>query len=525
MTTNSYDEVPYASYPYPQTHPDRLATIATLLGLQPAGLSNCRVLELGCCSGGNLIPMACRMPGAEFVGIDASARQIADGQAVVSQLGLTNIRLIHRDIMEIGPADGLFDYIITHGVYSWVPPQVQDKILSVCHDNLSPHGVAYVSYNVLPGWRMRGIIRDIMLFRARCAKIPADRIDRARSLVGFLARSVSQENNPYGLLLRKELDQLQGKDDAYLLHEYLEDHNEGLYFYQFMERAAGKGLQYLGEADFGSMSLQNMPEQVETVLQTVTNDVIELEQYKDFVRNRMFRQTLLCHGDARIDRTVSPGRLGRLFVSSPVRPESPIQDVATADKVTFKGPTAVTTTTNPLMKMALMLLGERWPLSVQFSELLGMARSRLRPGPVVVGTQGMDGEGRRLAESMLQGYAMGQIHLSTLPSAFTLQAGPRPAVCPLARLQSTQGNMVTNLKHELVPLDELERNLLRQLDGQKTLPDIAAALTETVLAGELVIRDQDQPVQDPQAIRQILSKLLEPSLASLAARAMILSVP
>src|SRR5436190_23362618 len=91
----SYDEVPYKSYPYPQSHPDRLATVATLFGMEPPPLDNCRVLELGCCSGGNLIPMAERFPGRRFVGVDYSQRQVAEGQATLKELGLENIELRH----------------------------------------------------------------------------------------------------------------------------------------------------------------------------------------------------------------------------------------------------------------------------------------------------------------------------------------------------------------------------------------------------------------------------------------------
>ncbi|MCD4811464.1 hypothetical protein K8R14_02560, partial [bacterium] len=64
----SYDEVPYESQSFPQSHPDRLAMLARLFGLSPAPVTQCRVLELGCAGGGNLIPMAFHLPDSEFVG-------------------------------------------------------------------------------------------------------------------------------------------------------------------------------------------------------------------------------------------------------------------------------------------------------------------------------------------------------------------------------------------------------------------------------------------------------------------------
>ena len=78
----SYDEVPYQSQPFSRTHPHNIGMMATLFGMEPAHPHACRVLELGCASGGNLLPMAQAAPQSEFVGIDLSARQIADGNEI-----------------------------------------------------------------------------------------------------------------------------------------------------------------------------------------------------------------------------------------------------------------------------------------------------------------------------------------------------------------------------------------------------------------------------------------------------------
>ena len=175
INRTAYDEVPYVSFPFPQTHPDRLATIATLLGMDPPPVGRCRVLELGCAAGGNLIPMALGLPDSEFVGIDLSTRQIAEGRAAVDALGLQNITLEPVNILEIEADFGQFDYIIAHGVYSWVPADVQDKLLEVCRQNLSPNGVAYVSYNTYPGWRLHGAIRDMMLYHTQDLSDPQEK--------------------------------------------------------------------------------------------------------------------------------------------------------------------------------------------------------------------------------------------------------------------------------------------------------------------------------------------------------------
>ncbi len=160
----SYDVVPYFSAPFQATHPDRLATVATLFGLKPAPAERSRVLELGCAGGGNLIPMAVALPGSQFLGIDQSSRQVDQGQEIIAGLGLKNIALRVASLLDIDESYGTFDYIICHGVYSWVRENVQDKILEICATRLAPTGVAYVSYNTLPGWHMQGMIRDMMCY-------------------------------------------------------------------------------------------------------------------------------------------------------------------------------------------------------------------------------------------------------------------------------------------------------------------------------------------------------------------------
>src|SRR5712692_4297077 len=147
----TYDEIPYPNLSHVQSHPDALATLATLLGLAPAPIDRCRVLEIGCATGGNLIPMALSLPGSSFLGIDSSARQIEMGQAAVAAVGLGNVQLRQMDIRQVTPELGEFDYIIAHGVFSWVPKDVRDQLLTICKQNLAPNGVAFVSYNVYPG--------------------------------------------------------------------------------------------------------------------------------------------------------------------------------------------------------------------------------------------------------------------------------------------------------------------------------------------------------------------------------------
>jgi cyclopropane fatty-acyl-phospholipid synthase-like methyltransferase len=138
--TRYYDSVPYDSHPFPQTAVEHLEALAYMFGLDAPRPEHARVLELGCASGGNLIPFASRHSEATALGIDLSTVQISQGVDAIRLSGLANVTLRAFDIAAIDASFGQFDYIVCHGVYSWVPPEVQDAILRVCSENLAPNG-------------------------------------------------------------------------------------------------------------------------------------------------------------------------------------------------------------------------------------------------------------------------------------------------------------------------------------------------------------------------------------------------
>ena len=353
----SYDEVPYESQPFVQTHPDRLSTLGRLFGLVSVPITQSRVLELGCAGGGNLIPMACQLPQSQFVGVDLSIRQVEKGRQVIQDLRLNNIRIEHANIMEVDKTWGVFNYIICHGVYSWVPDDVQNKILSISKENLAENGIAYVSYNTYPGWHMREMIRHMMLYHADQFEDTKERIEQARALMQFLESSVPTENNCYGLLLKNEFDLIKRSQDSYLFHDHLEDINAPIYFYQFVERAESHGLQYLSEAHFGSMLASGFPKQVAETLNRISRRIINTEQYMDFLRNRTFRQTLLCHRDLPLKRKVGAEDVHGLLMASAATPEPEPVDLEPGKKQFFQtlnGPKAETD--YPLTKATLKIL-------------------------------------------------------------------------------------------------------------------------------------------------------------------------
>jgi methyltransferase-like protein/SAM-dependent methyltransferase len=519
-TSNSYDDVPYVSHAQMQSHPDRLAVVATLLGLKPAPVERCRVLELGCASGGNLLPMAQALPESTFVGIELSARQAAEGQKIIAALPLPNVEIKQMSILDVGPDLGKFNYILCHGVYSWVPPDVQDKMLRICVDNLAAGGIAYVSYNVLPGWHMRGMLRDMMLYHANRFQVPQARIEHARQLLGFLARSVPQDNAPYSLLLRNGVEMLNQAEDAYLYHEYLEENNDPIYFHQFVERAEAHGLRYLGEADVSDMLPRNFSPEVQQVLQRISSSSTQIEQFMDFLRNRTFRQTLLVPRNVQPSHALLPERLSTFHIASSARPESANPDIQSPAPESFRGLNdAILGVQRPLIKAAMLVLYDAFPGSLPFNELCTRARERVG-SPWLNDPAAVAADANQLATDLLTLYTNPVyrvfVELRTRRLPVAVRPGERPRATPLARWQATAANHVANLCHQEVLLGELERQLLRQLDGTRNFDALIDTLEGLASRGELVIQQKEKTITDPTTIRELLRKDSEIALRGLA---------
>jgi len=129
---------------------------------------------------------------------------------------------------------GKFDYQICHGVFSWVPNEVQNAILQIAQRNLTQDGIAYISYNTFPGWHMRGLIREMMRYHAANYSTAKIRTRQARGLLDFLTDSVPQDGGPFAALLKQEVEILRRHADHYLFHEHLEEVNTPLFFHQFV---------------------------------------------------------------------------------------------------------------------------------------------------------------------------------------------------------------------------------------------------------------------------------------------------
>jgi methyltransferase-like protein/SAM-dependent methyltransferase len=511
-TATSYDELPYTNFPYPQTHPDRMAAVAVLAGLEPPPVETCRVLELGSGAGGNLIPMALGLPRGSFVGVDLSRRQTADGQETVRRLGLANVELHALSITDIGASFGRFDYVICHGVFSWVPSLVQDAVFEVCRQHLAPNGVAYISFNIYPGWHLRGLVRELMLFHTAGVGSPAERVRQARAFLDLAARAAGE--TIYGQLLREEVGLIGGASDTYVFHEHLEDENRPIYFRDFAARAAARGLSYLGEA-LPRAGLQTLPEEGWRDLNTLAGgDPVRLEQYIDFLVCGTFRKALLCRAEAAPPKgDPHPERVRRLWATPLAEPADAEPDVASNATVEFKTiDDSVWSTNHPLLKAVMVALAKANPDPLAFDGLRDGCAALLGSAPA-------DDD---LAAALLRCYHSGMVILHAHP-AHPARPGERPLGSPLARLQvARRDEGVTNLRHRAVRLEGFERLVLHLCDGERDRAALHEKLVEMAAEGAFTVESDDgQPMQDPEKVRAFLGRVQESALRWLGANALL----
>jgi len=507
----SHDAVRYPSYTHPQTHPERMAVIGALSGLEPAPVTRCRVLELGCGNANNLAPMAWSLPGSQFVGVDLASQPIHQGLEMIQHLGLANVRLVCADVMAVDRGWGEFDYIIAHGLYSWVPRETREHILEICRLALAPHGLAFISYNAFPGGHLRQMLREMMLFHVRGFESAEERVKQAMALARLLAEA-RHSADEYQLWMKAEWETILNHEEGHLYHDELCEVNQPFYFTQFMRDAAAHKLQFVAEADYFEIFDYGLRETTRETLARLGHNRILREQYLDFLKCRRFRQTILCHADRSLAREPDASRIGGWMVSSMASCVGGPCDLRPGVKQTFQTPkNAHCETDAPLGKAALSLLGEIWPRPRPFEDLFAQCAQLLNQA-------GLAGETDERAREGLRGfilhlYSAGVVELRTTPPPAVWAAGPKPAASPVARWQIERGHVVTTLLHfPLKVEDEVGRSLLRWLDGALNRPELLEKLW-------LLLKSKDAlriPDGDEAAARRQLQLELEANLSKLA---------
>lgn len=255
--SNPYDELPYRCLPIEWTAPERLALASLLHGGPREPLRSYRVLELGCGDAANLLPLAYYRRHAGFVGLDGARSQIEVAAARKSELGLSNIDFIHTDVRAADERlSGQFDYIIAHGLFSWVPREVRDALLELCSQRLSHGGLVYLNYNTKPGWNVRGMVRDFLLAQTEGITDLRTRAEQAQHTSAKIIAALTLDEHPYSRLIANELQFVCENHISYVAHEYLAPDNHAYWRSEFLHLVHRYGLEYVADADFNYPSRQ-----------------------------------------------------------------------------------------------------------------------------------------------------------------------------------------------------------------------------------------------------------------------------
>jgi SAM-dependent methyltransferase len=478
-TLPSYDQLPYGSLPLPETQPDFLAAVARLHGFEAPEPRGARILELGCAQGGNLIPLAWRWPDSDCVGVELSRVQAEAGAAFITSLGISNVRILHGDLAALPDELGQFDYIIAHGVYSWVPPAVRQALLVVCRRHLSAQGVAYVSFNVTSGWARLLPLRTALIERTQPGLSAPERHEQALRVLGELE---SEWSDP---VLLKEISYLRTAAPSYLFHEFLAEYNQPMAFGEFAAQLDAQGLRYVGEAG-PRHAVVELEDAWGLIPESMAGRWLDAEIALDEAHTTRFRRALIARDDAPCAQPPKAEVLSGLAFYADVRSEDEIDLELAAEQQFFNPAGHAFPVMLPVTKAALMTLSTAYPDALTYPDLLQAARQLL----VEYGVAGGVDEAA-LREELFQLVMAHGVMPTVDAGSHAVEPDGHPCAHALARLQANSpGWVASGTRHVALELDVFRRILLALLDGSYSIDTLAATM-QAKLAQTGWVRSQE----------------------------------
>lgn len=518
----AYDVVDYPPLIHVSMHPSNIGAIARLLGVDAATPRACRLLEVGCGDGLQLLALAQAYPDSRFVGVDLSAKAIARGETMRVALGLDNLQLVAADLTEWDPGEAPYDYIVAHGFFSWVPPFVRQHLLALCERSLHANGIAYISYNALPGCHLRRMVWEMMQFHVREIEEPSERLRKARDFLAWLGNDTMQRG-AYGPAIRHEaLHLLNETQPAVMYHDDLSSINEPYSVTAFVGEARKHGMDLLAEADYHEFNPALLGPEAQARFEAMCGtDRVVNDQYLDFLKGRRFRQTLLCRAAvAPASTRLDAGAVLGLDVSGHIRAEPlPGQESAKPGLMRFASSDGAAISTNhPVVQAALRHVGDVFPCPIQVERLLAVARQE------AASVDPLEDDANALAVTLARAFELGLVALHLDAPRFAAAAGDYPVASPLARAQAAAGrDLVANLRPSMVRLDSKPAlELLQLLDGSRDraaiLRDLAARMAQHEVPGP----DGTRSTRSPEWWREQLAPSLEQAMALCVRNALLI---
>ncbi len=507
-TDKSYDVLPYPSSARKNTHPYYLRSAAALSGFCAPLPDGCRVLEIGCSDAGNMLNMAQTIPTAHFLGIDISEREIEAGRAAIMALGLKNIEIEAGDIMEFDALRrGPFDYIIVHGIYSWVPEFVRRKILDICREALSPQGVAFISYNANPGCRLRDAVRDLARYAVRGTDSLHDAVAAAREAVETAKNLNAAESEYYSALLERECKMFGEVPDSFVAHDVLETVNRAFYFKEFAADLADANLEHFGDSTLDRYRIMYPPAPLADKIARLSGDFYRREQQIDFFIGRQFRESLVC----RYGISSTPEKLPPILFSMRI-----VSRLCASDKFVFstKNGGMINAAERPLLRGILQILQGAFPVALTLEEIHCCLQGEFP-----------DALPEQILLELLECYRSLTDSVEFLTDVFPVAAElPEfPVASPVARFQMRGDGKVSTLLHETIEINPIQGLILQAADGTRRKSGFGEYLLALFDAGELEIGGAED------ASREVICGFLERTageyLDFLVKNALILKMP
>ena len=510
----TYDDFPYEGFPYSYTRPEHLRTLGLLFGMNPPAIETAKILDIGCAEGANMISFAESYPESYTLGVDLSKVQIQNGMKILNDLGLKNIDLKHLSITDLNESFGTFDYIICHGVISWVPSIVREKILEVTKKLLHKNGIAFISYNTLPGWNMQKSIRDMMMFHATGFTDNASKLQQAKLFLDFVNDSLEGVDTTYSKFLRDETKSLKSLNDSHIIHEYLGEENTAFSFYEFASMAKAHNLNYVGDSILSSMFIGNLPPKAAEKLQAV-NDIIKTEQYIDFISNRRFRRSILCHDSVALNRTITADKLQQFYTTLNVYPavsEDKVDLNNQLESLNFNynnNEKFALSTTSPAMKAILYVYSENLGNPLTLEAVASLAEKKLHKGNIeAIKTE----LGQTITKMLLEGYV--QIFATKPVSIYEITE--KPLVSSLAIYQAKNFGkpnvFVTNSINNPMLIQLHEQYIVALLDGEHTIDNVKSELLKKFNEGVLVVSNENGTITDEKLLKSFADHAVDEAL-------------
>ncbi|MEP6869579.1 MAG: methyltransferase domain-containing protein [Novosphingobium sp.] len=445
--TTPYDRVAYPTAVFSQTHPERLAVLAMLAGLDPVDPARARILEIGGGDCMNLMSIAASWPDCQAHGFDLSEAAIARGSDIAARAGLGNVSLAVEDICAAQsryPARS-FDYVIAHGVYAWVPDHVRRATMELIGHALSDRGVAFVSYNCMPGGHIRHIMREMLLNVIGDIEDPDEKIAATRDFLEDYAKP--RDGDPLlTRTLREQAEAMLERPDAVLFHDELGDCFNPQSLAVVVAAGEGVGLKFLTDAG-RNRHLDGFIEGEEPGSADPDAQVLRAAIRADYVAMRYFRQTAFVRGEQQPDRRIDANRIATLYLTTKLQRQE--------DGSFMMG------------KDSLEIPDEELALALERAAAAGLQRVRVAD----IATTPLQ------LRVILQLYAEWYVNLHPAPTPFPDRPGEYPQTSPLIRAMLEGGErMICTLDHGLLKIDQPElRALLMAADGTRSMAEVADA--------------------------------------------------